>query len=225
MDWFRARVASLSGILAITLMATFGIVLMVLHVLAAEAGTVPYYLSHFQLLENSWLWVTGLGLFAASAFALALSLTIALPSGGWSKFTLANVWAIGPLAIMVAVFPPAAPGAITTWVGRVHEVAAIAMFLLMGVAMLSLFPALRWGWGVMAWTSLILGATFFALTPWMITGFINGTPDVAYSERIVVSIQGLWLMTVGVWARNETAPFTLRRPVGTPTTTQAPVSA
>ncbi len=216
MDWRRARLASWSGLFAITMMTGFGVIMMALHMLAAEDGAVPYYLSHFLLLDHAWLWLTGLGVFAAGAIALSIAMSVALPPGGWSKLTLASMWAVGPLTIIVAAFPPAAPGAHTDWIGRTHEVAAIGMFIALGIAMVGLFPALRWGWSVMAWTSLGLGMTFFALTPWMIRGFIEGSPDVMYSERIVVAIHGIWLMTMGVWSRSETAPFARRRPVNIP---------
>ncbi len=216
MEWRRARLASVSGFMAITMMAAFGIVIFALHALAAQNGQVPYYLSHFMLLDHAWLWLVGLGIFAAGAVALAISLTIAMPPGGWSRVSLGAIWAVGPLTIIVAAFPAAAPGADTDWIGRTHEVAAIGMFIALGIAMVGLFPALRWGWTGIAWTSLLLGLTFFALTPWMIRGFILGTPDVMYSERIVVAIHGIWLFTIGVWARSETAPFARRRPVTIP---------
>ncbi len=198
-----------SGLLAISLMTAFGLVLVALHVMAAQTGSVPYYLSHFRLMPFAWLWLVGLGLFAAGAIALAISMQAALPPGGWSKATLGCMWSVGPLVVLLAVFPAAAPGAVTTWVGRVHEVAAIAMFCALGFAMLTAFPALRWGWQPLAWGSLLVGLAFFAITPWMVKGFIEGTPDVAVSERIVVGLQGLWLFSLGAWSRSETAPFVL----------------
>lgn len=209
MDRRRAIMGYWSGLLALSLMTAFGLVLVALHVMAAQWGDVPYYLSHFRLLPFAWLWLAGLGIFAAGAVALSLAMQAALPPGGWSKATLACVWSVGPLVAIVAIFPAAAPGAITTWEGRVHEVAAIAMFCALGFAMLTLFPALRWGWQGIAWGSLLVGLTFFAITPWMVKGFIEGTPDVAISERIVVGLQGVWLFTLGVWSRSETAPFVL----------------
>jgi hypothetical protein len=207
MEGRRASIGYWSGLIAISLMAAFGILLFAMHVMAADYGEVPHYISHFRLLPFAWLWVVGLLLFAAGCVALTFSLAASLPKGAWSKVTLISTAVVGPLAACLAIFPAAAPGAVTTWIGRVHEVAAIAMFISLGIAMLSLFPALRWGWRGLAWTSLALGLTFFAITPWMIRGFVLGTPDVAYSERIVVVLHGAWLLTMGVWSRSETAPF------------------
>ncbi len=207
MDRRRALIGYWSGLLAISLMTAFGLVLVALHFMAAAVGDVPHYISHFRLMPFSWLWVAGLGLFAAGAVALSIAMHAALPAGGWSKVTLVCVWMVGPLVALLAIFPAAAPGDITTWKGRVHEVAAIAMFCVLGFAMLSLFPALRWGWQPLAWGSLLGGLTFFAITPWMIQGFVEGSPDIAVSERVVVVLQGAWLFTLGVWSRAETAPF------------------
>lgn len=207
MERQRALLGYVGGFSAVLLMSLFGIVLMVLHMLAAGHGGVPRYLSHFRLLPFAWLWLLGLVIFAIGAACLAIALMAALPRGRWSKVVIASLWAVVPLTITVAAFPAAAPGAQTTWVGRVHEGAAIAMFCALGLAMLSLFPALRWGWGGLAWTSLVFGIMFFGVTPWMIRGFVLGTPDVAVSERIVVVLHGTWLMILGVWSRAETAPF------------------
>ncbi len=222
MEWRRAIMGYWAGILSIALLAAFGIVLFALHLMAADHGAVPHYISHFRLTPFSDLWVAGLYLFAVGAVALTFALAAALPEGGWAKTTIASTACVGPLAAALAIFPAAAPGAVTTWVGRVHEVAAIAMFLALGVAMLSLFPALRWGWRGTAWGSLLLGISFFALTPWMIRGFILGTPDVAYSERIVALLHGIWLVSMASWSRRETAPFVranarrIRQPQPTP---------
>jgi hypothetical protein len=223
MDWRRATIGYWTGIIAISLMLAFGIVLFALHLMAASYSEVPHYISHFRLMPFAWLWVTGLCVFAAGCIALSFSLAASLPKGVWSRLTLVATSVVGPLALLLAIFPAAAPGAVTTWIGRVHEVAAIAMFMALGFAMISLFPALRWGWKPLAWSSLSIGLLFFALTPWMVRGFVLGTPDVAYSERIVVALHGTWLFTMGLWSRSETAPFVFaksrraRQPLPTPT--------
>ena len=84
------------------------------------------------------------------------------------------------------------------------------MFLCVGTGMLCLFATLRDWTPLVAWSSLAVGVVFFAVTPWVLDGFINASHDVAYGERLLVLLKGAWLLMLGLWSRFETAPFAKR---------------
>lgn len=201
MGW-RNRLVRWSGFLGISLLTSFALLLLALHLIGASQGHVPRYLSHFGLEPYGWLWIIGMFLFAAGAACLSLAVWGVLPRSGWGRAALTTLATVPVFAVGIAVFPAAPPGANTTFIERLHEASAIGAFFSIGIAMLLTFAALRGHHRRLARASLAMGVLFVMLVPWSIRGFILGTPDVLYSERIVVTVHGLWLFSLGLWSRH-----------------------
>lgn len=191
-----------TGLLGMATLDGACVSLLVLHFLAARSGHMPRYLSHFVDGPHGWLWVMILIMFAGAILMILVALHDRLPRGHLGGAARAAM-AIASVSILgVALFPPSPPGAIArTFVEWVHEIFAITAFLSLTVSMVLMAVCLR---GRARWFSILtiaLALGVIGILPWSLHGYLLGTEAVRYSERILVILQGCWLLALSGWAR------------------------
>lgn len=188
------------------MLAGFAVAMLVLHILGGRRGHIPPYLSHFSGTPDGWLWTLGLLLFAIGTACVGASVHVKLPRDAWGMAARMLVAFVPLGALGIAIFPPAPRGAIEVSLAeRLHEVSALATFAALALAMVCTAASVRRVAPRFAGSTLLIVAAIAAISPWILRGFLAGTEDVLYSERLLVMLMGCWLFAVGPWARDGVA--------------------
>lgn len=199
------RWRNLLACLGLGAIAAFVVALAILH--GAAGRDAPGHMSEFANSPYSLLWAMAVYTFILGGAMVVWALRPALHDCPAKWIGIAMLWLAGAGAVLLATFP-ADDTYVRTLSGRVHNEAAVATFVLLGVAMVVLAPAFRAspGLGGFARTSVLLGV--LVTGAWM-TYLVTALRQIdlyAPAQRVLVGLITVWFVLLGLRLRDAHAP-------------------